>query len=53
MAVICVIISRGELPTAAGWIPVPARYRASGDGSWEDDPGISFLRDTSITAILY
>jgi hypothetical protein len=34
-------------------LPVPARYRPSGNGNWEDDPGMSFLRDTRITAMLF
>lgn len=31
----------------------PGRYRASGNAEWEDDPGMSFLRDIRITAMFH
>jgi hypothetical protein len=34
-------------------LSAPARYRASGNGNGENDPGTSFLSDTRITAMLY
>jgi hypothetical protein len=33
-------------------LPVPVRYRASGNGNWEDDPGMSFRLRPKILKML-